>query len=56
MQIRILCGVEHDDLKTLFNVSNSIRAAVSYCNLKFWFLLILVLEFKKFVVIRVLFC
>ncbi|KAL1829746.1 hypothetical protein DCAR_0209115 [Daucus carota subsp. sativus] len=25
--IRILCGVEHDDLKTLFNVSNSIRAA-----------------------------
>lgn len=29
MQIRILCGVNHEDLKQLFHVSNSIRAAVS---------------------------
>ncbi|KAK1375250.1 putative Heteroproteinous nuclear ribonucleoprotein U-like protein 1 [Heracleum sosnowskyi] len=25
--VRILCGVEHDDLKTLFDVSKSVRAA-----------------------------
>ena len=30
LQIRILCGVEHDDLKRLFFVSKSLREAVSF--------------------------
>lgn len=30
LQIRVLCGVEHDDLKRLFHVSKSIREAVSF--------------------------
>ena len=29
LQIRIICGVDHEDLKQLFNVSKSIREAVS---------------------------
>lgn len=32
MQIRIICGVEHGDLKQLFNVSKTIREAVRYHN------------------------
>lgn len=28
LQVRIICGVEHDDLKRLFHVSKSIREAV----------------------------
>ena len=28
-QIRVLCGVNHEDLKQLFHVSKSIREAVS---------------------------
>lgn len=28
-QVKVLCGVEHDDLKSLFHVSNPIREAVS---------------------------
>lgn len=29
LQIRVLCGVDHDDLKRLFHVSKPIREAVS---------------------------
>lgn len=29
LQIRILCGVDHEDLKRLFNVSKMFREAVS---------------------------
>jgi hypothetical protein len=39
LQIRVLCGVDHDDLKQLFHVSKVIREAVSVLNLDFfsWF-------------------
>lgn len=30
LQIRVLCGVEHDDLKRVVHVSKSIREAVSF--------------------------
>jgi hypothetical protein len=29
LQVRVLCGVNHDDLEQLFNVSTTIREAVS---------------------------
>ncbi|CAH9133700.1 unnamed protein product [Cuscuta epithymum] len=37
--IRIVCGVEHDDLKRLFHVSKGIREAVSVSMFGIWKLL-----------------
>ena len=41
LQIRIICGVDHEDLKQLFNVSKSIREAVSIIQF--------ILEYKLFI-------
>lgn len=43
IQVRILCGVEHDDLKRLFDVSKSVRAAVCYWFSKSRLLLLLLI-------------